>query len=65
MNQTCVSQPTTVELLDALEAGISSLRARQAATETTSTPIRRNILNGLPQAMDTQRIHPFSRIEEL
>jgi hypothetical protein len=65
MKQTCVSQPTTVELLDALEAGIGALRDRQASTEMPSTPIRRNILNGLPQAMDTHRIHPFSRIEEL
>jgi len=66
MKPTCVSQPTTVELLDALEAGISALRTRQAPIQPEPAPIRRNILNGLPHPeADNHRIHPFSRIEEL
>ena len=65
MKQTCVFEPSTVELLDALEAGISALRDRRAPTDRpVAAPARRNILNGLPQDTD-HRIHPFSRIEEL
>jgi len=65
MKQTCVSQPSTVELLDALEAGISALRVRRTPIDRPdAAPVRRNILNGVPQDTD-HRIHPFSRIEEL
>jgi hypothetical protein len=58
MQQTCVEPPTTVEMLDALEAGIAALRERHrqaGAPEAARAPA-----NPRPN-----RTHPFSRIEEL
>jgi hypothetical protein len=70
MQKTCVLQPTTVEMLDALEARISALRARDwppAAGYGVPPSVRRNILNGwaASSGKDSHRTHPFSRIEEL
>jgi hypothetical protein len=58
MQKMCVEPPTTVEMLDALEAGIAALRERYwhagalEAKGPASTPVGK-------------RTHPFSRIEEL
>jgi hypothetical protein len=73
MQKMCVSQPTTVEMLDALEARIAALRAHNwlhwlpAAACGVPPSVRANILNGRTAGpgKDSHRTHPFSRIEEL
>ena len=58
MQQTCVERPSTVEMLDALEAGIAALRERH---RQAGTPEDRPA----PAVPRPNRTHPFSRIEEL
>ena len=58
MQQTCVEPPTTVEMLDALEAAIAALRARH--WRAGAPEIEPEIKAAAPQ-----RTHPFSRIEDL
>jgi hypothetical protein len=58
MQQTCVEPPTTVEMLDALEAAIAALRERQG--RAGAPEIGPEIKAAAPQ-----RTHPFSRIEDL
>jgi hypothetical protein len=54
MQQQCDLQPTLVEMLDALEAGIAALR------------LRPNLYVAPPASSeDPKRVHPFSKIEEL
>lgn len=67
MQKTCVSQPTTVEMLDALEARIAALRVHEWLARDVAPPARRNILNGrvTGPGKDINRTHPFSKIEEL
>jgi len=58
MQQTCAEPPTTVELLDALEAGIAVLRERHRQAAAPEPRLPANV----PRP---NRTHPFSRIEEL
>jgi hypothetical protein len=58
MQQTCAEPPTTVEMLDALEAGIAALRERHRQAGAPE-------LQGAIATPRPNRTHPFSRIEEL
>jgi hypothetical protein len=58
MQQTCVEPTTTVEMLDALEAGIAALRERWRQPRIPEAHSERAVSR-------PDRTHPFCRIEEL
>lgn len=69
MQKTCAPQLTMVELIDALEAKIAAMRARNGAPPRPAVAelarwktLWAPRINGRPHP---KRIHPFSNIEEL